>query len=61
VFLAMDLRFVKAVYVSDTITGRVEVLAVRRDKPICTVAVSVRNQKGEVCVEGKATTYTAAL
>jgi acyl dehydratase len=61
VFLAMDLRFVKAVYVSDTITGRVEVLTVRRDKPICTVAVSVRNQKGEVCVEGKATTYTAAL
>ncbi|HTQ01501.1 MAG TPA: MaoC family dehydratase [Casimicrobiaceae bacterium] len=61
VFLAMELRFVKAVYVGDTITGRVDVLTVRGDKPICTVAVSVRNQKGEVCVEGKATTYTAAL
>jgi len=26
-----------------------------------TIAVSVRNQKGELCLEGTATTYTAAL
>jgi acyl dehydratase len=61
VFLAMELKFVKAVYVGDTITGRVEVSTVREDKPICTVAVSVRNQKGELCLSGTATTYTAAL
>ena len=47
--------------VGDTITGHVEVLNVRSDKPICTIAVSVRNQKGEVCLSGTATTYTAAL
>ncbi|MDQ3446598.1 MAG: MaoC family dehydratase [Pseudomonadota bacterium] len=61
VFLGMELKFVKAVYVGDTITGRVELTTVRPDKPICTLAVSVRNQKGETCLSGVATTYTAAL
>lgn len=61
VFLGTELKFVKAVYVGDTITGRVEVTKVRGDKPICTIAVSVRNQKGEVCLSGVATTYTAPL
>jgi acyl dehydratase len=61
VFLSMELEFTKAVYVGDTITGRVEVLAVRPDKPICTLAVSVRNQRGEECLAGRATTYTAPL
>ena len=45
----------------DAITGRVEVTSVRDDKPICTLAVSVRNQKGELCLSGVATTYTAPL
>jgi acyl dehydratase len=45
VFFGTELKFVKAVYVGDTITGRVEVTNVRADKPICTIAVSVRNQK----------------
>jgi len=61
VFLATELKFVKAVYVGDTITGRAEVTKIREDKPICTLAVSVRNQKGEVCLSGTATTYTAPL
>lgn len=61
VFLGMEMKFVKAVYVGDSITGRVELTNVRRDKPICTIAVSVRNQKGDVCLTGFATTYTAPL
>jgi acyl dehydratase len=61
VFLGTELKFSKAVYVGDTVTGRVEITTVRPDKPICTLAVSVRNQKGEVCLSGVATTYTAAL
>jgi acyl dehydratase len=61
VFLGTELKFVKAVYVGDTITGRVEVTSVRSDKPICTLAVSVRNQKAELCLSGTATTYTAPL
>ena len=61
VFLGMELKFVKAVYVGDTITGRVEIVSARSDKPICSVAVSVRNQNGEVCLSGTATTYTVPL
>jgi len=61
VFLGTELRFVKAVFVGDTVTGHVEVTKVREDKPICTLAVSVRNQKGEVCLSGVATTYTVPL
>jgi acyl dehydratase len=61
VFLGMELKFVKAVYVGDTITGRIELTSVREDKPICTMAVSVANQKGELCLSGVATTYTTPL
>ena len=61
VFLAMELKFVKPVYVGDTITGRVQVTSVRTDKPICTIEASVRNQRRETCLSGVATTYTVPL
>ena len=61
VFLAMELRFVKAVFVGDTVTGRVEITKVRADKPICNLSVTVVNQNGDVCLSGTATTYTAPL
>jgi acyl dehydratase len=61
VFLGVEWKFVKAVYVGDVISGRVEVTAVRDDKPICTLVTSVRNQHGVVCLSGTATTYTVAL
>jgi acyl dehydratase len=61
VFLSVEWQFVKAVYVGDTITGRVEVTHVRHDKPICKLATIVRNQNGDTCLRGTATTYTAPL
>jgi acyl dehydratase len=61
VFLSVEWKFVKAVYIGDTITGRVEVTHVRDDKPICQLVTTVRNQKGEVCLSGSAATYTTAL
>ena len=61
VFLGVEWKFVKAVYVGDVITGRVEVTTVRDDKPICTLATTVRNQDGMVCLSGTANTYTAKL
>lgn len=61
VFLGVEWKFSKAVLVGDTITGRVKVTSVREDKPICTIETFVRNQKGEVCLSGKATTYTLPL
>src|SRR5438067_6456864 len=40
VFLSVEWQFVKAVYIGDTITGRIEVTHVRRDKPICRLATT---------------------
>jgi acyl dehydratase len=61
VFLNMNLTFTKAAYVGDTITASVRVTSVRMDKPICKLAVEVRDSKGDVCLSGEAATYTAAL
>lgn len=61
VFLSVEWKFVKPVYVGDRITASVKTLEVREDKPLCTLETQVRNQKGEVCLEGTAVTYTAPL
>lgn len=61
VFLNTNLNFRKAVGVGETITGRVEVLTVREDKPLCTLKVSVTDSTGAICVEGEATTFTMPL
>lgn len=61
VFLGTELKFLKAVGVGETITGRVEITDVREDKPICQMKVAVTNDSGEVCVDGTATTYTVPL
>ncbi|WP_019014084.1 hypothetical protein [Elioraea tepidiphila] len=59
--LGVEWRFVKAVLVGETITARVEITGVRDDTPICTLATTVRNGKGEVCLTGTAVTHTVPL
>jgi len=61
VFLETNWKFLKAVGVGETITAKVTIEHVREDKPICKLATVVRNAKGEICVEGTATTYTMPL
>ncbi|CAN5829748.1 N/A [soil metagenome] len=61
VFLQIEWSFKKPVYVGDVITGRVEILETREDKPICTIETTVHNQDGDVCVTGTAVTYTSPL
>jgi acyl dehydratase len=61
VFLSANWRFEKPVYVGDRITGHVEVIEVRDDKPICTIETVIRNQRNEVCLTGTAITYTSPL
>ena len=61
VFLAVNWQFKKAVGVGELITGRVEVLSVRADKPICEISTSVRDEAGDVCLTGTATVYTVPL
>ncbi len=61
VFLGCEWKFLKAVGVGEEITGRIEVLTVREDKPICTLKTTVRNAAGDICLDGTATTFTVAL
>jgi acyl dehydratase len=58
VFLHVDWRFTAPVRPGDTITGVVEVLEVREDKPITKLATRVRRQDGVVVLEGTAMCYT---
>lgn len=61
VFLEVAWKFVKAVGVGEELTARAEVLSVRPDKPICTLATTILNEVGEPCLTGTATTYTVPL
>jgi acyl dehydratase len=61
VFLSVEWKFLKAVGIGEEIIGRVEIVSVREHKPICQLSTTVRNGSGDICVSGKATTYTVPL
>jgi acyl dehydratase len=61
VFLRTDWSFRAPVRPGDTITGHVQVLEVREDKPITRLATKVVRDDGVVSVEGEALCYTFAL
>ena len=61
VFLHVDWSFKAPVRPGDTITGAVEVLEVREDKPITKLRTTVTRDDGVLAVEGTAVCYTVAL
>lgn len=61
VFLNVDWDFTAPVRPGDTITGSVEVLDVREDKPITELATTVTRGDGETALEGTAVCYTMDL
>lgn len=61
VFLHVDWNFTAPVRPGDTITGEVEVLEVRTDKPITRLRTTVRRDDGVVALEGSALCYTMPL
>lgn len=61
VFLHVDWHFRAPVRPGDTVTGTVEVLEVREDKPITKLATTVRRQDGVVVLEGTSVCYTMAV
>jgi len=58
VFMQTDWRFLAPVRPGDEITGSVEVLEVREDKPITKIATRVTRQDGVVVIDGTAVCYT---
>lgn len=61
VFLETHWRFLAPTRPGDTITGEVEVTAVRQDKPITTLATRVVRDDGVVALEGTAVCWTMPL
>jgi acyl dehydratase len=53
VFLEQRIRFLKPVYPGETITAALEVVRVRDDKPIVTLAASVTNDAGVRVADGE--------
>lgn len=61
VFLHVDWSFKAPVRPGDTITGRVEILEVREDKPITKLTTRVSRDDGTTVLTGEALCYTFAL
>ena len=61
VFLSVNWDFLAPVRPGDTITGQVEVLQVRQDKPVTTLATTVTRDDGTVAIKGTAVCYTMPL
>lgn len=61
VFLETHWRFLAPTRPGDTITGEVEVTAVRADKPITTLATRVVRDDGVVVIDGTAVCWTMDL
>ena len=58
VFLSQNWKFTAPVYIDDTITATVEVLALHATKPVTQLGVRVTRQDGELVLEGEAWCYT---
>jgi acyl dehydratase len=54
IYLGQDIKFKKPVYLDQNITATVEVIEVRDDKPIITLATTCVNDEGETVVTGQA-------
>jgi acyl dehydratase len=61
VFLEVNWKFKAPVRPGDTITGTVEVIDVRLDKPITRLRTTVTRGDGTVALEGDAVCYTMPL
>jgi acyl dehydratase len=61
VFLRVNWNFIAPVRPGDSITGAVEVLSVRTDKPITELKTTITRDDGTVALEGEALCYTMPL
>lgn len=55
IYLGQSLKFVRPIFVGETVTAIVEVTSVRDDKPIAVISTQVLNANGEIAVDGEAT------
>ena len=56
-FVSQNFRFANPVYIGDTITAKVEVIAVKPDKPMAQLSVNVTRQDGAPVLQGEVWVY----
>jgi acyl dehydratase len=54
IYLGQSLSFKAPIYLGDEITATVEIIKIRPDKPIITLATTATNTEGVVVIEGEA-------
>ena len=57
IYLSQFTKFVKPVYLDDTITATIAITAIRADKGIVTLKTTCANQHGELVAEGEAVVF----
>ena len=58
VFLSQNFKYIKPVYIGDTITAEAEVLQIHKTKPVTQLKVTIKNQDDIIVLEGEAWCYT---
>lgn len=59
IYLQQSLKFIHPVFIGDTVTIQLKVLAIRESKGIGTIETNCTNQNGELVVKGEATIMRA--
>lgn len=54
IYLGQNIKFVNPVFIDDTVTIHIKVVALRKEKGICSVETNVTKQTGETVVKGDA-------
>lgn len=54
IYLGQSMKFVNPVFIDDTITISIKILAVRKEKGIATVETNVTKENGDMVVKGEA-------
>jgi 3-hydroxybutyryl-CoA dehydratase len=54
IYLSQSLQFLEPVYVGDSVTARVTVIAVKEAKQVATFETVCENQRGEIVLRGEA-------
>jgi 3-hydroxybutyryl-CoA dehydratase len=55
IYLAQTMKFINPVFINDTVTVLLKVLAIRESKGIASVETICKKQNGDICVKGEAT------
>ncbi len=57
IYLNQHMKFKAPAYIGDTVTAEIKIIGRRADTPIISLSTIVRNQNGEILMDGEALVY----